>query len=81
MDPRSYLKNGKVNVHPEIFAVVKARKPDPKAFANIVDRNETSVIIEQSLVNSEDVLEIERDWKLVTFDMILPFGLVLREAQ
>ena len=34
------------------------------------------MIIEQSKYNDEDVIEIEKDWKILTFDMILPFGLV-----
>jgi len=46
------------------------------AFANIIDKNETTVIINQSKVNDEDVIEIEKDWKILTFDMVLPFGLV-----
>ena len=72
----NYFKKGKVYVWKETFVIIKAKKPSINAFANIIDQNETTVIIEQSKYNDEDVIEIERDWKILTFDMILPFGLV-----
>jgi hypothetical protein len=73
---KNYFKNGKVYVWKETFAIIKARKPSMNAFANIIDKNETTVIIEKSKYDNEDVIEIEKDWKILTFDMILPFGLV-----
>jgi len=76
MDLEKYFKNGKVYVWKETFAIIKAKKPYPNVFANIIDKNETTVIIEQSKYNDEDVIEVEKDWKILTFDMVLPFGLV-----
>ena len=76
MDLEKYFKNGKVCVWKETFAIIKAKKPYPNAFANIIDKNEITVIIEQSKYNDEDVIEVEKDWKILTFDMVLPFGLV-----
>ena len=76
MHLESYFKNGKVRIWKETFAIIKSKKPYPNAFANIIDKNETTVIIEQSKYNDEDVIEIEKDWKILTFDMVLPFGLV-----
>jgi len=76
MDLENYFKNGKVYIWKETFAIIKSKKPYPNAFANIIDKNETTVIIEQSKHNNEDIIEIEKDWKILTFDMILPFGLV-----
>jgi len=73
---KNYFKNGKVYIWKETFAIIKSKKPYPKAFANVIDKNETTVIIEQSKFNDEDVIEIEKDWKILTFDMVLPFGLV-----
>jgi len=73
---KNYFKNGKVYIWKETFAIIKSKKVYPNAFANIIDQNETTVIIEQSKYNDEDVIEIEKDWKILTFDMILPFGLV-----
>jgi len=79
MDLENYFKNGKVYIWKETFAIIKSKKPYPNSFANVIDKNETTVIIEQSKYDEEDeenVIEIEKDWKILTFDMILPFGLV-----
>jgi len=76
MDLENYFRNGKVYIRKETFAIIKSKKFYPNAFVNIIDKNETTVIIEQSKYNAEDIIEIEKDWKILTFDMILPFGLV-----
>ena len=76
MELADYFKNAKVYVWKETFAVVKSKRPLPDAFAVIQDKNEITVVIDQSRVNDEDVIELEKGWKLITFDMILPFGLV-----
>ena len=72
----NYFKNGKVYIWKETFAIIKSKKPYLDAFTNIIDKNETTVIIEQSKYNNEDVIEIQKDWRILTFDMILPFELV-----
>ncbi|MEA1939431.1 MAG: hypothetical protein U9N03_02070 [Candidatus Caldatribacteriota bacterium] len=46
------------------------------AFTNIIGKNEITVIVEQSKYDNEDVIEIKNGWKILTFDMVLPFGLV-----
>ncbi len=76
MDLEEYFRNTRLYVWRETFAIMKSRKPCPGAFANIVDKNETTVIIEQSKVRDKDIIEIEKGWKIITFDTILPFGLV-----
>ncbi len=76
MDLENYFKNGKIYIWKETFAIIKAKKPYLNAFANIIDKNETTVIIEQSKYDEENVIKIEKDWKILTFDMVLPFGLV-----
>ena len=73
---KNYFKDGKVCIWKETFAIIKSKKPYSNAFANIIDKNEATVIIEQFKHNDEDVIEIEKDWKILTFDMVLPFGLV-----
>ncbi len=73
---KNYFKNGKVYIWKETFAIIKSKKPYPNVFANIIDKNETTVIIEQSKYDEENVIEVEKDWKILTFDMVLPFGLV-----
>ena len=76
MIKKNYLKNGKVYVWKETFAIIKAKKPFTNAFVNIIDKNETTVLIEQFKCDVENIIEIEKDWKILTFDMVLPFGLV-----
>ena len=76
MDLINYFKNGKVYIWKETFVIIKARKPSMNAFANIIAKNETTVIIDQSKYDEKNVIEIEKDWKILTFDMVLPFGLV-----
>jgi len=76
MELQDYFKNGKVYVWKETFAVIKSKKTYSDAFANIIDKNEITIIIDQSKYNENDVIEIEKDWKILTFDMVLPFGLV-----
>lgn len=34
------------------------------------------MIIEQSKYGEENLIEIEKDWKILTFDIVFPFGLV-----
>ena len=67
MDSENYFKIGKVYAWKETFVMIKARKAFVNAFTNIVDKNETTVIIEQSKYNDEDIIEIEKDWKILTF--------------
>jgi hypothetical protein len=66
---RFYIWKGK-------FAIVKAKRTRPDAFANIIDKNEITLVIEQGKINNKEVIEIEKNWKILTFDMLLPFGLV-----
>lgn len=75
---KDYFRGGKIKVWKEKFAIVKSRKPFPNSFAVIRDKNEITAVIDQSKVNknSGNILKIEKDWKLLTFDIVLPFGLV-----
>jgi len=72
----NYFKNGKIYVWKETFAIIKAKKADFNAFASIIDKNEITVIVDQSKYDKKNVIEIEKDWKILTFDMVLPFELV-----
>ena len=74
MDADEYLKYGKVSVWPERYAVAKTKKLIPDAFVTIRDRGEITTIIEQSKL--KDILEVNRAWRLLTFDMVLPIELI-----
>jgi len=41
-----------------------------------VDKKEITVIIEQDKIRKEEIIEIEKDFRVLTFDMRLPFNLV-----
>ena len=77
----NYFKNGKIYVWKETFAIIKAKKSNFNAFANIIDKNEITVIIDQSKYDKENVIQVEKDWKILTFDMVLPFELVGFQAK
>ena len=76
MNPETFLKEGSVHVWDQSFAMIRSRRTHPEAFANIIDHNEITVIMDQTKVDEEDVIEIQKDWKLLTFEMVLPFELV-----
>jgi len=39
---KNYFKNGKVYIWKETFVIIKSKKVYPNAFANIIDKNETT---------------------------------------
>lgn len=71
-----YLKNEKAYVWKENFAIGRAKKILPGAFAVIQDKNEITAIIDQTKVDDADFIETKKDYKIITFDMVLSFGLV-----
>jgi hypothetical protein len=71
-----FFKNQKVYIWKEDFVIAKAKRFLPEAFAVIRDKNEITVIIEESKIKKKDVIEMEKGWKILTFDMVLPFELV-----
>ena len=75
MNIQDYIKDGKAYFWKEKFAIIKSKKSNSDAFANIIDQNEITVIIDQSKITENDVIEIKKDWKILTFDMVLPFEL------
>lgn len=76
MKASNFFKNCKFYIWKKTFAIVKAKRTRPDAFANIIDKNEITLVIEQGKVKKKEVIGIEKDWKVLTFDMVLPFGLV-----
>ena len=80
MTPEDFFKNCKVVVRKESFAIVKSRKSPSNAFAVVQDGREITVIIDQSILQSEiddkDIIEVEGGWRVLTFDTTLPFDLV-----
>jgi len=65
-----------VIISKENFAIIKARKPVKNAFANIIDNNEVTVILPQNKIKKKNIINIDKDYKLLTFNMVLDFNLV-----
>lgn len=76
MKPEKYLANGKFYVWKERFAIVKAKKPIPNYFAIVNDDKEITAIINQSKIKSKDVINIEKNWKILTLDILFPLDVV-----
>jgi hypothetical protein len=73
---RQYFKNGRAVVSPGTYAIVKTRRALVNAFAVIKDDRETTCIIDEAKLGSQKFLGFEGDWRLITFDMVLPLSLV-----
>ncbi|RLI75846.1 ACT domain-containing protein [Archaeoglobales archaeon] len=77
-----YFRNGKIYVWKEKFAIIKSKVKSTKifrdAFAVVCDKNEITIVKEQSKVDEDmdKIIAIEKDWRIITFDMELPFELV-----
>jgi hypothetical protein len=56
------------------FAIVKA-KERAKAWACIQDGREITLIIEESKLKDIKKIRTEKNFRLITFDMVLPFGM------
>ena len=76
MDPTDFLQDAVVRVSTETYAICRADRGHPDAFATVRDGTETTVVIEQNSVDSLDTSEVESGWKRLTFEVELPFELV-----
>ncbi len=79
MKLEDYLKNGRFYIWKETFAIIKVKQPLHNAFAIIQDKNEITAVINQikfDQTNIDNIIEADKSWRLITFDMILPFGLI-----
>lgn len=76
MSLRDYIRNGKVLLRGEAYAIIKAKMPMPGAFALICDGSEITVVIDQSRIVEQHVIDIDRGWRMLTFHMVLPLDLV-----
>ena len=77
------FKNEKVPTLEEViqvwdrkYAICRLKLPIEDCFALIQDKNEITAIIEEEKIPHGLVEEVESGWKILTFDMILPFELV-----
>jgi hypothetical protein len=73
---REYFRNGRAVVSPETYAIVKTRRALANALAVIKDDRETTCIIDESKLGTQKFLGFEGDWRMITFDMVLPLSLI-----
>ncbi|MBU2503589.1 MAG: ACT domain-containing protein [Nanoarchaeota archaeon] len=65
-----------IKVWNEDFTIAKSKKIIEDSFASINDKNEITLVVEDSKINPEDIIESDKGWKLITFNMILDFSTV-----
>jgi|SRR3989344_1701067 len=65
-----------IRIWKEDFAIIKSKNHNINSFANIHDGKEITLVIEKSKINKKEIIEVNNDWKLITFNMILPLELV-----
>ena len=73
---KQYFRNGRAVVAPGTYAIVKSKRALVNSFAVIKDDRETTCIIDESKLGSQKFLGFEGDWRMITFDMVLPLSLV-----
>jgi uncharacterized protein len=66
----------KITASKEKYAIIKAGKSVNGAFANVIDKNEITVVIAEKYVNKKYVIKSKKNYRLITFNEILPFKLV-----
>lgn len=76
MEIKDYFKGCRIIMQKGTYVIIKSKRPYSEAFANIMDGKEITVVIDQSKYNEEDVVEIEKGWRILTFDVVLPSDLV-----
>jgi hypothetical protein len=77
MDPSEFLEGTTVRVPATRYAVAQVEAvPDIDAFAVVRDERETTVVVEEARLGEFDTLAVERGWRRLTFDVVLPFDLV-----
>ena len=76
MDPSEFLRDGRVSVSDETYAVCLTDREYPDAFATVRDADESTVVVDQRRVDDATASGVEPGWARLTFEMDLPFELV-----
>jgi hypothetical protein len=70
------MRHGKVYVWRGTYAMVRAERPCRDAVVVIKDPKETTCLVPEPVTAGRSLLAVDAGWKIVTFDMVLPFSLV-----
>jgi hypothetical protein len=73
---RTYFRNGRAVVSFGTYAIVKTTRALAGSLAVIRDDRETTCIIDEAKLGRQKFLGFEGDWRMITFDMVLPLSLV-----
>ena len=73
---RELMKSGKIYVWKGTYAMVRVERPCRGAVAIIRDRKETTCLVPEPVTGGRGLLAADTGWKVITFDMVLPFSLV-----
>ncbi|KPK83452.1 MAG: hypothetical protein AMS27_12820 [Bacteroides sp. SM23_62_1] len=76
MNPEDLLINAKAYLWKESFAIIKSDKIPNSAFCVIKDKDETTVIIDQNRLKDIPIKESEKNWKIITLDIIFPMDTI-----
>jgi hypothetical protein len=76
MDSTDFLQDSVVRILTETYAICRADRGHPNAFATVRDGTETTVVIDETDVDSLDASDVVSGWKRLTFEIELPFELV-----
>lgn len=74
------IQNGEFSLDPEKYAILKTTKFMEDALACIKTKTEHTIIATERAATHtlprKEILEIDKDWRLISFEMELPFELV-----
>lgn len=76
MDAQDYLAGSRIKIWSETFSLLKVNSVPQKFFAVIRDEMELTVIVDENEIDPSIVIAEEKNWRLLTFDTVLPFELV-----
>ena len=76
MDAEGLVRGSKVRVSEGRYAVAKCRAAPDGAFAVVRDGREITAVIDESKLDGIDASESEPAWRILTFDVVLPFDCV-----
>jgi hypothetical protein len=76
MDVEEFLRDTTVRVSTARYAVAQVNEPVPDAFATVQAPSETTAVVEEARLDALEPLAVERGWRVLTFEVVLPFDLV-----
>lgn len=73
---KDFFKTLKLKVLDGDFSIIKSHNFYPEAFANIKASDYYTVIIDKRKLDEEDIIDIEKSFKIIKFDTLIPLNLI-----